>query len=327
MNKMIIKKQLIRSSALLLVILASCSSNDDPFPASVIELDYSAPISLIGSVENTDEISTRGVGAIEGTGKELSISLFRADETYGATYASGPHAAAVTSGSSFDTGLYYQGESTKKTKLIGVYPAVDGTTVTWDADNCRVSYPAIDGATDIMASSLIEGSKSAPMGGMTFGHLLTQVKIIIVATSEGVGKWGNVTEVTIGGKKQSIVVQLPAATANAGTGASIHSATGTADLAVTTSIGGTPTAAAPTATEAVFGYAMFAPTTTASEVLTLKVNTSVLSKALEVEAEPEQFKAGSYYELTLSFTATGITLTTVSITEWGSGTGQTIPIG
>ena len=312
-----------RCSILLVGILGSCSSGDDQFPAPVVELDYSAPITLTGLVEDTGEISTRGTGAIEGTSKEFTVSLFRADETYTDAYISGPHAATITSGSTFGTGLYYQ-SGAMMTKLIGVYPAVDGVVNTWDATSRRVTYPSIDGATDIMTSGLVEGSKSSPMGGITFVHLLTQIKITLVATTEGVGKWGNVTSVAVGGKKQSITIQLPVGTATAGAGASIYSTEGADDLTVTTSTGGTPTATTPTTTEKTFGYAMFAPSTEKEE-LVLTVATSVVS-SLNVKTKSQQFLPGYTYELKLNFTATQITLSAVTITLWGAGAGQSITL-
>lgn len=316
-----IRKRITRSISItyLAIIATACSSADDLLPQTNIEYDPTAPIHLTGVVEEVDErTKTVSRAPINGTGAELPISLFRGDETYTAAYNSGPHDATITVGGTINTGLYYQSDPVKKSKLIGVYPKVDKTIVTWDESTRVITYPkSIIGDTDIIASALVEGSRSSTMSDMSFSHLLTQVKITVSASAEGVGKWGDVTAVTIAGKKQNVQVTLPAADGTA-TASAAGVASGAEALTVIQTADITPSTDVQN-----LGYAMFAPVTTnASLSLAITTGAGTFTKT----SASQQYEAGKSYEIKLTFTATAIELTTVTIAEWGDGGSQGITL-
>lgn len=324
MKKQFIHQTIKALAMLLMIYLAqSCSTSDDLPLGKNIELDLTAPIELSGSLDGMDEdTQTRGAGPITGTGKALSISLFRADETYTTSYTSGPHAATITTSATINTGLFYQTDPAKKTKLIGVYPAVDNTNVTWDNTSRKVTYKSIDGGTDILCSAFAEGSKNSTMSTMAFSHLLTQVKVTVICDANATGKWSAVNSVTIASKKQDVVVTLPAPNAT-GTATLAGSGTATA-LTVTNETGGSATPKTPTTTLQTFGYAMFAPVTTAG-TLSLSIVTASDGTFTKTSAS-QRYEAGKSYELKLTFTATGIILSTVTIGAWDSGGSQNITL-
>lgn len=306
----------ITSALLVGLLLTACSSGDLPGEVGPPDDTRIEPIGLVAEMEP----STRGAGPINGTGTALGISLFRADETYTAAYlAASPIAGTIATTGRINTGLYYQNNPVKKTKLIGIYPAVGGTAVTWDATTRKVAYTTMDGSTDILCSALAEGSRNTPMSTMTFSHLLTMIKVNIKCTAAAAGKWGTVNSVSLVGKKQNCEVTLPAPNA---TGVATVAATGTtSNLAVTTGAGVAPAKVAPTTTSKLFGQAIFLPVTTAAAIqLSIVTADGTFTKS----TVSQKYEAGKAYEVTLIFDVDEIVVSTATIVAWGSGGNQDI---
>lgn len=296
-------KQSIYLLAIAALALGSCSA-DEPYKHT--EVDPDAPILLYGGIRSGVEV-TRGDGPIDAL-KQLNISLFRDDESYSATYTTGPVAATLEANGTIETGLFYLSDVTAKSKLIGVYPA----TIAANYSAGKVTYSSIDGSTDIMASNQVEGSKNSAMPSMQFAHLLTRIKVNIQTTADGAGKWGAVTAISVVDKKQDVVVTLPAPN---GSGTATATGSGaTAALPLTLEDG----QQTPTTTNTLFGQAMFAPVT-ANAVLSFSVVTADGTFSVSTTT-PQKYDAGKSYNVNLTFGATAITITSVTITAWDTDT-------
>lgn len=314
--------------ALAVTALAGCSKMEQITDGQIPENDGSGvPVQLHGVISTG---TTRGDGVITGT-PALTFDVFRADMaatalTYTTAYTKkvGGVMAATTGTITLNPKQYYSPNASLKTKFIGVYP----TGGTEDLTNRTVTYGALDGTTDIMASGLVEGYKGiATDPSLTFNHLLTKVVVQVKAGSSVPGEianitamWGNITGIALKDKKTGAVVTLPAPTTG---GAATIVASGTpADLALTNKSTNNATVSAITLTGTAqeFGYAMFLPVTTA-ENLTLLVNTSVAYPTTPLPlpiTTAQTFEAGKGYTITLSFTVEG-TSTNASVEISGSG--------
>jgi len=311
---------------LLTIVLASCflyaCTKDEPMSPAV---DLSAEIQLEGQL-NAVGVTTRGGGVIAGTKPEssLNISLFRADEgeaegDYEDTYASIFDGTMTQSGAiMMNTAQYYQAEPEKTTQLIGLYPAVDDTDIVYDENVRTITFPMLDGSTDIIASELIQGSKNAPMTTMEFSHLLTQVKANVVATSTvAAQKWGKVESIAIEEVAKRCIVTLPSpdGTGDGLTLTAFLDADEDAGDIVLTAIDGEAFEDGIILTQTnQAAYAMFTPITDAVVELTLAIETE--HGGLQRETIPEQtYEAGKRYIVNIVFGLNGITIT-ATIEEW-----------
>lgn len=305
-----------------LFLLTSCGDNNQPevIPGENVELDYSSPIALGGTLETSASLTTRGNGPVTGTtpSSKLALKIYRADMpsagTYGTTYSE-LGADMETSGDiTFATTQYYLSNPALKTNLIGVYPAGTYTSGT-------VTYSNFNGTDDIMCSTLIEGSRGSTGAlAMPFQHMLTQVQVKILATdTDAITAWGNVTGISIAGKKIDCVVTLPTPAASPGA-ATITAVTGTATaLPLTQSNGTATTSTALTTTATAYGCAMFLPITTA-EALTFNITTANGGNTAQTltMTTGQTFAAGTAYEMTITFTRKGIDVE-ATITDWQTG--------
>lgn len=317
----------------LLAVFTACSADA---PMEMTQDDDRVEIRVNSSIVSSVEPATRAVvdGMINSTfGTDLDVAFVRADADADGNYTGYKTTSALegTVSSSektlaFSPAEYYLANG-NKTKLIGWYPRRDG--VTFASDTRVVSFGAIDGETDIMATPLKEGNKTTAINGLAFSHLLTQISVKVYAPDEATRDlWGTVTSIAIAGKKQTCTVTLPEATSAAGTTVGTPTFTGTDDLdlvqkdptALTDityplTIGIADDVDAATVTTA--GYAMFAPQTAGK--ITLKIALSVGgNQTAEVNVPTDGFKAGTSYAITLKFTSAGVT-PTVSVTNWATG--------
>ena len=293
-------------------LLGACSTSDEAQPYVAPEVDPESPITLSAQVDDTEPVGTRAV--ITGTGTAMPISIWRADMTYSTAYGSGPHDGTITTDAKINTGLYYNSDPAIKTKLIAIHPKVDNTSVTWTVASRQVTYTTLNGYTDIICSRLTEGGRSSQMSTMTFDHLLTQIKVNVVAGANAAGKWGTINSITVANKKANCVVTLPQPNTT-GTASAALSGT-TSALTLTTASGGTCATTAPSATSREYGQAMFPPVTTAA-ALTLTIATA--NGTYTKTTTSQKYEAGKSYTVTLTFTATGITVSTVTISSWANG--------
>lgn len=319
----------------LLAVFTACSADA---PMEMTQDDDRVEIRVNSSIVSSVEPATRAVvdGMINSTfGTDLDVAFVRADADADGNYTEGYKISALagTVSSSkktltFSPAEYYLANG-NKTKLIGWYPRRD--EVTFTSDTRVVSFGAIDGETDIMATPLKEGNKTTAISDLTFSHLLTQISVKVYAPDEDTQKlWGAVTSIAIAGKKQTCTVTLPEATGTDGTTGSPTftgaedldlvkkdpTASPSTDITYPLTIGIADKADASTVTTA--GYAMFAPQATGK--ITLKIALSAGGdQTAEVNVPADGgFKAGTSYAITLKFTSAGVT-PTVSVTDWVTG--------
>lgn len=310
-------KYLVSPLVLLALLLTwGCSSSDE----EIIDMELT-PISLTGALAD-DALPTRGDGPVGGIGSGLAVSLLRADEgigaaSYPATYTGLPHNVTATS-SAFNTGLYYQSNRAKKTKLVGIHPQVTSANkAEWTAGTRQVKYTGIDGYTDILCSNFVEGCKNTPISTtMQFEHLLCKFDIKIKATSAAAAAaWGNVTgiELTSGGKADC-VVQFPAPN----TSTPISSApSGNAASFTLRKDGAIVSPMKPTTSEQLFANIMLPPMTSALNFKVTTLNDGTFTPTIT----SRQYTAGNAYSIVLEFTVTGITVGKVSVNGWNPADG------
>jgi len=306
------------------LLVVACSADNSVLPSDPI--GDPAEIRLSGVLNDINiETDTRGTGPITGTkpSNALDLNIYRADASAGTTYAATYTSnftgtmAATTGAITMSPLQYYHADPTRNTKLIAVYPAA-GTYAS--AGRTLTSTTVLDGGTDVMCSGLVQGNRTTAAGAMTFSHLLTQIKVNVIAQNDAaVTAWGNVTGITISGKAQNYIITLPdPSTAAVGAKATI-AATGTATALSLTKADGTAASTSFTLTTAsqLYGYAMFLPVTTAG-TLTFNITTTNATTAQTLTTTAQTFVAGTAYEMNITFSVTGISVT-ASLTDWTPG--------
>jgi hypothetical protein len=178
---------------------------------------------------------------------------------------------------------------------------------------------------------LVEGNKTQPVGQMKFRHLLTQVRVVVVADGTDAEKtailaaWGKINSITLTGKATTALVTLPLPTATAGetTVATIAQKPGAAEnLLPLEPVYGTGGMTIPTTTATEFGYAMFLPVATPA-ALQLNITSEESGGAKPVSTNLTAFVAGSKHVITITFRAGGTVLVSVdgdgALTNWTDG--------
>jgi len=326
----------IMFSLVAVAAMASCTQSD------VIGLSPDENVEIRVSAGITSAVSSSTRAVVDGMinkdfATDLDVAFVRADQgdnndayatTYGADVLEGT-VAHTDETLSFSPAQYCLANG-KNTKLIGWYPRRAG--VSYTQATRVVDFGVIDGETDLMATTLYEGSKGTKIQSIEFNHLLTQFSIKVYAPdTDAQGLWGTVRSITIIGKKQKCTITLPEATASAGV-AVAPTFEGTADLDLIKADPATPTTpitypltlgVGQTAADAVLaGYAMFAPQAANGEVkLQIETEKGGLQKP-KVAIPAGGFLPGHAYAITLKFTSAGIN-PTVSVVNWVDGT----PIG
>lgn len=313
-------------SLLCTIFLVSCNSEGTPQQP---EMELPVPIVLSAGMSVQSE--TRGSGMIDdGYTSDLPVNFFllEQDGTSGlypnySDYSAGTQLAATRTGGSgtttvnFDSGserYYPVRETNNKVKLVGWYPRVDGTAVTFSSGELTFT---IDGSTDVMLTAEVEGSKavadkfSDAGKEFTFSHLLTQFRIKAYALdAAAVTSWGNITDIQVKGQLPQCKVILPASVSFVGTAANLplvrKVATTNADLTYPLTL---PLVAADC------GYAMVPPVTSPT-VLTLVV-TTVKGGTRDVPLTIQDYEESKAYVVSLKFTASAITAS-AQIGAWTS---------
>lgn len=298
------------------LICFACSSDmgdaEEVFPP----LDGDAqivPTSNLTYVGDSGEPENTRAGGVIDPNAAISVSLFRADVVYPTSWSgfSALPASINTSGTvTFDTPQYYLTNG-NSSKLVGVYPAV-GNGGTWSATNGTVTF-TIDGYTDIMGTSIVEASKSTTQPALTFNHLLSQIEFTILGEdATAISLWGTVNSISVSGRPNSCVVQLPMPDK---TGAATATFDGSATLTARSKSGGAISPTTITTAEETFGYCLLAPTS--SVQLSLSVVTSV-GGTTTVTLPAKVYEAGKAYKVQLKFAKTAI-VPTATISDWTSG--------
>jgi hypothetical protein len=317
------KKNVFMYLAVTALLFVGCSKMEQVYPIPGGELS-NVPVELSGVIHAGN---TRITGPIAGTmpPNGMAVSVFRANTTYGTQYNT-KLGGTFTGGKIAMSPKQYYPVDGSSIKFIAVHPE-NGT---YDDENRTVEF-LINGSTDILCSNVVEGSKTGPAPGMTFRHLLTQVKVMVIA--DGTNKadvpseWGEVTGVAINGKAVPALVTLPAPTGNgAASIAQKPGATGT-NLAVTKASGVGANLAIPTGTAAAeFGYAMFLPST-ADETLTLTITTTKTTGVETITNTAKSYAGAGIYVITIKFRLGGgidvdTNAATSDLQQWSTPSGN-----
>lgn len=170
-----------------LLLLAGCSEGDTPQPVVVrsVRLDSS-----IGA-------SSR---AVIGSGyeKDLDIRFARGDESEErpGSYGMWGHLDAVRQGGLGETPIRFSRvqlyPSEGRLRLHGYYPSTGSPVAGTDS----VLF-VIDGETDIMSTGLLSGSNASPVESCTFSHLLSQLQF--VCYTDKPADWGEIVRIEVTG--------------------------------------------------------------------------------------------------------------------------------
>lgn len=316
---MTIMKKISTSILLLCAVFAVSCSSDVTAPR---EPENEAPVPIVLSAGMSLQSETRGAGMIDQNyADNLGVNFLLLEQNastgaYPADYSgfsAGSQIPATRSGGSgstavnFDSGSerYYPVRDTNnKVKLIGWYPRVDGTVVTLSSG---VLTFTIDGSTDVMLTSEVEGSKatgdkfSDSGKEFTFSHLLTQFRIKAYAVdAAAVASWGTLTDIQVKSQLPRCTVTLPATVGFDGSAANLA----LVKKVVTTNADITYPLTLPLAATDC-GYAMVPPVTSPT-VLTLVVTTEK-GGTRDVPLTVQNYEKSKAYEVSLKFTAGAIT--------------------
>ena len=342
---------------LSLLVLCSCSSDMDSRVLPEVPADAIALYSNIGSISAGQ---TRGEGVISSTlTAHLPVNFVRVDKPLDGSYPANYPTTGTPEEGIFvdklqakiikDNGVvsfieYYTTSDLRHiyrsdkgyTKLIGWYPQTGEWSVS--SGTGKVTFPTLDGTTDILTTTTVEGSKVDPFDTrdakkLKFSHVLTQVRVFAYLENANYQNlWGNLSSLALVGKAQVCTLTLPAANATVGNKPTVaFTGTGNLLLQKPDNSGAVSNVALPTSKPdpdqgaVPLGYAMIAPLS-ASEKLTLRV-TTVKGGAQDVVLSPNTafpLEAGKSYNIFLKLQATKIE-GTASIAGWipgGSITGN-----
>lgn len=222
----------------------------------------------------------------------------------------------------FEPTQYYSPDGSS-IRLVGWYPAGG----VWNAAQRTVSFPVLDGTTDIMATAATDGSLTGKFSDIPFIHALTRVQLFAyVGNEELLDYWGKLTSVELVDKMQTCTLTLPATGDPAGTEPVASFGEPDGNLFFQKMDGSGPMADVVITsdepdpdTDTPVGYAMFAPHTDEDEVLTLKVTTEFGDvQLLDVPYADMNLEAGYAYNLIISFEATSVKVT-ATLADWTEG--------
>lgn len=303
-----------------ILVMISCSSDvtdswNDPS-------DKIALSSGIGQVN----AQTRGDGSIDILEDDLLVSFIRLDQTgtdYPVNYSNveilQANIHATDYRVNFETDQFYNADN-GKTRFIGWYPAG-----TWNATAGTVTFPVLDGTTDILASQAVDGSRdnrfTKDQNAVKFSHQLTRIRVFAkLYKTEYQSLWGKITKVVLPGKAQSCTLTMPATNANAGAlPTATFNAAPVGDLLLQkldNSGEVTDVTLSGDTSETPIGYAIFAPHTASTDQLTLKVFTEKAGvQEVVIPYASMALGAGESYDVHLEFLPTRIN-SYATISQW-----------
>jgi hypothetical protein len=324
------KKDVFMYLAVAALLFVGCSKTEQEHPVPSGKLS-NVPVKLSGVI---NEGGTRAPVTGTTPASDLELSIFRADattdKTYATTYTSKldgtfkPAEQSLPASVEMSPAQYYLVDGTRYTKFIAVYPRVDDAQYAPDAGT--VDY-TIDGETDIMTGTLVEGNKLEPVPAMAFTHKLTQVKVKVKAVGTDAERtaldaaWGKVIGITLTGKAVTAVVTLPNPNSGVTSIAAKTEPAPTALALIKDAAVGNGLSLSDAAAD--FGYAMFLPVTTEAP-LQLNITTETTGTTpKQVSTSPQTFDEGNIYTITIEFKINptgGPDAQVVSVTSTGSMT-------
>ncbi|KAA6347206.1 hypothetical protein EZS27_005311 [termite gut metagenome] len=306
--------------AILLLLFAGCSERENGIDYNNEEIRI---VSKFGPV-------TRGEGPIA-TFSSLNVGFARLDQQGSDWKWKSSQLDGIVNGStkvlSFSPVENYPSDKSQKVRLTGWYPRVVSAEY-FDSSTGKVTFPEIDGSTDIMVTEMVEGSQDVKFTGITFYHILSQVTVkAYVEDADAADTWGKIQSVKILGKKQGFTLTLPTETGNKpnavpdGTDKLPLSDIDTHDdispLDLSTAIG--------TGLAKTLGTAMFAPGDHTTDKLQIEIGTE--KKGTVIAKVSNNFAEGTSYTITLKFNKNGESAPaevaiepTVTVSPWINGT-------
>jgi hypothetical protein len=298
---------------LAVTVMTSCSKfellSDEDMNVNGAEVKLRGAISEIESRAGAGVVTTIPTAG-------LTTKVFRADMSTAATPVYSTYNTTAITGTLTSAGAftmsptqYFYPNAARKTKYISVYPS-DGT---FSNTAGTVTFPALDGKTDVMCSNTVEGdTKNPTLAALTFQHFLTKIDVKVVMKSgetlaDVQAMWGTITSIKLKSKSIGVVVTLPAPTAATTTVATIAAASGTAgDMSLWTSSHAVPaTGIAIPATATSYGYAMFLPVTTAAK-LSFDITTTQGGTITAETTAAATYPAAKNCGVTITFSLTGV---------------------
>lgn len=328
--------------AFAFVTLVSSCEKEEGRNASGKEIHLYAGIS--GSTVSTRGTSSSTSGVVdEGYSGTLSAALFRVDKSGNFDYPSFLSSAALpveigqpdaSNGylremNFSDGNAQFFANSSDPVTFVGIYPWKDGYTLTSGSEQ-TVTIP-IDGATDILYGSPIEGSASSSFPTMEFNHALCQFQIYAYAmagTSDSAGnsstassadEWGAITALSMKGMSDQCKLTLPNSN-NSQTFALDYASTATTDFVFNDADNDlyfNPGESLPGGYEnaSEVGRCLAAPPSDGTINITLKTSKSE-EKTVSVA---KNFMAGYAYKIYLCFSAHGYVNASVQVSRWQTG--------
>ncbi|MDE5579143.1 MAG: hypothetical protein K2I85_04240 [Alistipes sp.] len=249
--KSLIKSAVFSVVGLSAVVAAGCSKarweDDSVSPDSgQVEIALGAEFGVSGGITSDSGLSRAVID--KGYSKALYVSFARLDQnettgTYPA-YSSvdsaflAKWAGALTDDDSqattvrfCDPKFYLSRSSNNSTKFVGWYPAYPTQTALGAGGSVEIP---IDGATDIMLSEELAGSKAVKFGNFVsaghannrifhFGHQLTQLHFYAYAVDAyAPAVWGKIKSVKLKSQRPTCKIVLPAAVSFTGTRADLE---------------------------------------------------------------------------------------------------------
>ena len=355
--KSLVKCAVFSVVGLSVVVAAGCSKarweDDSVSPDSgQVEIALGAEFSVSGNIASSAEPASRAV-IDKGYSKTLYVSFARLDQIE----ASGAYPAYSTVDSAFlarwagaltdndsqattvrfcDPKFYLSRSSNNSTKFVGWYPAYPTQTALGAGGSVEIP---IDGATDIMLSEELTGSKAVRFGTYVsaghannrifhFGHKLTQLHFYAYAVDAYASSvWGKIKSIKLKSQRPTCKIVLPAAVSFTGTpvdleltkkkvsdDSAISYTSGLAfpfDTTVTPGVANEQTLREASAVEC--GYSLVAPLAGSASLSLLIVTEKTAGSATETIETPVTvtvpaagFEAGKAYNIFLRFSAVTI---------------------
>lgn len=318
-----------------LLLLVSCSSDD------MTPVDDSLEIQLVSGAGDGITDETRGEGVISSPlTANLPISLLHQERSKGGSYPAYTQTNfiyAELKHSDLIDGQYrilnnpklYYRQDGGDTRFVGWSPHAEGLDVVgsnlsrWNAAN-RTVYIDVDGSTDILLAQGREGNVTNRFGThnyMEFAHVLTKVTVWVALEKEEYAPyWEKISTIRFKGKQQECQLKFPEsnATGESYKVTSYFPASSTHLLMRGKGSTGGHNPITLTTTKTEVGYAMFAPHTTTSDVLTIFITTAAGSEhTVNIPyGSKAEMRAGGAYDIYLTFNVKEVSAT-AEIKPWG----------
>lgn len=303
-NKTIESDDSIKLHASMLKVLVKGLSTDD---SGVRDYDYSSPLE-IALVRVDENASGSHYPYFQNTGEPLTAVMSAPNTSY---------IRDIT----FNSAQYFRNDN-DHIRFASWYPA-DSEKATYSTTEGQVTFK-IDGATDIMYGSPVDGCKNDGFDGIVFNHALCQFNIYAYKMNTGTEgddddvDWGRITGLVVDKVQKNLILTLP----QPGSDRYEFSIPDGAEDLTTLSLDGAgngiywnPGSEIPYGfdnKEKVTSYLAAPPV---GGYITLGISTSTRSPYQQISIA-RNFQPGCAYDIVLRFTSHGIINAEVSVGNW-----------